>query len=265
MKRKVHVIAGLPRTGSTLLANILPQNPNIHTTPTSGCAEVLAGIRDGWRVHHRPDEKQSEDYNLRRVLQSVLDNYHDTDREIVFDKFRGWTRHIEMLEWILERNVKMIITLRPITQILSSFEKIHRDNIKNRRHKGPLPETDTIAGRCRWLLDAEKGVVGKPYTQLQEVIQKGHRDRLLLIEYDQLCSQPQETLNEIYDFIEEPRYKHDFKKVEQYTIENDEAHGFNKLHTIRSVVKPQKDDSVKILGTKVMQEFGNLDFWKWLD
>ena len=35
----------MPRAGSTLMQNILGQNPDIHTTPTSGLYEMLAASR----------------------------------------------------------------------------------------------------------------------------------------------------------------------------------------------------------------------------
>jgi sulfotransferase len=38
--KKIHFINGMPRSGSTLLCNILAQNPKFHVTPTSYVAEV---------------------------------------------------------------------------------------------------------------------------------------------------------------------------------------------------------------------------------
>ena len=47
-KKKFYFIAGLPRSGSTLLANILAQNPKFHTTSTSGVMDVMFGVRNNW-------------------------------------------------------------------------------------------------------------------------------------------------------------------------------------------------------------------------
>ena len=41
-----HFISGLPRSGSTLLANLLAQNPRFHSTATSG---ILNGMRYQFR------------------------------------------------------------------------------------------------------------------------------------------------------------------------------------------------------------------------
>ena len=39
--------SSLPRSGSTLLSNIVGQNPNFHVTPTSGLLDLLY---DDWRA-----------------------------------------------------------------------------------------------------------------------------------------------------------------------------------------------------------------------
>jgi sulfotransferase len=43
--KKLHLIAGLPRSGSTLLCNILNMNPNFYATPTSPLIDVIRNIR----------------------------------------------------------------------------------------------------------------------------------------------------------------------------------------------------------------------------
>ena len=47
--RAIHLVAGLPRSGSTLLMNLLGQNPAIHVTPTSGLVDLVAGVARQWR------------------------------------------------------------------------------------------------------------------------------------------------------------------------------------------------------------------------
>ena len=45
---QLHFIAGLPRSGSTLLCNILMQNERLHCSATSGLLDLLIPIRNGW-------------------------------------------------------------------------------------------------------------------------------------------------------------------------------------------------------------------------
>jgi hypothetical protein len=51
MDKKIFYNASLPRAGSTLLQNILMQNPEIYSTPTSGIIEFLSKRKNS--LHHR--------------------------------------------------------------------------------------------------------------------------------------------------------------------------------------------------------------------
>src|SRR3954469_64456 len=44
-RKSIHFIGGMPRAGSTILGNILAQNPRFHVTPTSGVIEALLTLR----------------------------------------------------------------------------------------------------------------------------------------------------------------------------------------------------------------------------
>ena len=45
MSPRIAFQSSLPRSGSTLLSNIVGQNPEFHVTPTSGLLDLLKGAR----------------------------------------------------------------------------------------------------------------------------------------------------------------------------------------------------------------------------
>ena len=45
MNKKIFYNASLPRAGSTLLQNVMMQNPEIYSTPTSGIIELFLNAR----------------------------------------------------------------------------------------------------------------------------------------------------------------------------------------------------------------------------
>lgn len=59
---------------------------------------------------------------LHRVMRAALFAYHTTQRPVIFDKSRGWLAYLEMLEHVLGQPVKVIVPVRPIVEILASFE-----------------------------------------------------------------------------------------------------------------------------------------------
>jgi sulfotransferase len=258
MGKTIHMISGLPRSGSTLLCNILAQNPEMHSTPTSACHEALFVLRNAWGewVEHKAAKSLAN--NLQPVLNATINAYHNTDRPVVIDKGRGWLSLIELAEFALDRKVKIIVPVRGIPQILSSFEKLHRKT--QAKDQGDYFQAQTIQGRAEHLLGGEQ-VLGLAYNRLKDAMMRGLGDRLCLVEFDDLTHNPKETLEDIYKFLELPNFEHDFTSVEQYTHEDDSVHGMD-LHTIRKDVKPIKDDSVSVLGVDLCKQYNGTEFWR---
>ena len=48
MKQTIFYQSSLPRAGSTLLQNLIGQNPAFHVTPTSGMIDLMLGARIGY-------------------------------------------------------------------------------------------------------------------------------------------------------------------------------------------------------------------------
>jgi sulfotransferase len=48
MKKTFHVLSGIPRSGSTVLAAILNQNPTMHISTTSGLVQALDSVANTW-------------------------------------------------------------------------------------------------------------------------------------------------------------------------------------------------------------------------
>ena len=90
MDKQIHFISGLPRSGSTLLCNILNQNPEFHATSTSGILDIVLAIRNQWE--NLPVFKASPNKaGKAAVVNSILHNYVSiVDRPVYFDKSRGW-------------------------------------------------------------------------------------------------------------------------------------------------------------------------------
>ena len=60
MKQKIFFNSTLPRSGSTLLQNIMGQNPEFHVTPTSGLIDLMLGARIGYNQNHESKAGDTE-------------------------------------------------------------------------------------------------------------------------------------------------------------------------------------------------------------
>jgi len=264
--RTHYFISGLPRAGSTLLCNLLAQNPRFYVSPaTSGCHDVLFNIRNQW---DRLIEHQAEGINynqLRGVMRAALDAYHVTDKPVIFDKGRGWLSLIEMLEFVKEAPAKILVPVRDLSEILASFEKLGRKSTGMTQwafEQADYFKAQTVEGRCDIWASAGQPV-GLAYNRLRDALARKTTSALHFIEMDDLARNPAETMRGIYAFLGEEFFEHNFVNVEQVTREDDvNVHRIPGLHTIRPVVAPVPKRALEILGPALVQKYSNLELWR---
>ena len=262
--RKINFIGGLPRSGSTLLTNILLQNPKFATTATSSLMDFLLQVRDNWDKleghKHYPDGQDKWG-----VIRAIMQSYHNTDKKVIFDKNRGWSNNIEYVEKITGKKAKIIACVRNIEDICASFEKLFRKNRADGEIHGEFSNSamKNIDGRVGvWVSD--DGILGRPYVSLLDTIQRGLGDRILIFPYESWTNNPEFWFKKLYEFIEEDYYKHDFNNIEQIIRENDAGYGWGSdLHEIKTGrLLPAHSDSLEILGKTWVDKLHNTEFWK---
>jgi len=255
MIKTMYFLNGLPRSGSTLLSNILNQNPRFHSTETSGCMDIMFAIRNQWEsfIQHKASPCTQKMINVIKASMNAY--YDDIDKPIVFDKSRGWLPYIEFVENITQTKMKILVTVRPVVDILASLEMLYRETSKVRQPPGEAKnyyQFQTVQGRCDYWLRNDQ-VVGISLNRIQDAVRRGLRDRLHFIDFNYLTSHPENSLKKIYEFINEDYYNHDFDNVEQVTSENDDIYGFVNLHKIRNKVEPVKSRAEELLGKDVIE------------
>lgn len=263
VSKTFHFVSGLPRSGSTLLCNILAQNPCFHATQTSGCMDVMFGVRNHWdtliehRAHPMPEAKQ-------RVLRAILHSYYaDVDKPVVIDKCRGWVSLLEMAESVLGREAKVLVPVRDIRDVLASFERLWRQQAAAGQIPGESEhyfQFQTVEGRLTfWMRDDQP--VGLAYNRVRDALARGFADRLHFVPFERLTADPRSTLRDIYAFLDEPAFEHDFGRAEQLTAEDDSVFGFDGLHTIRARVEPVPPRWPQTLGDAA-QRYDGMSFWE---
>lgn len=259
-------ISGLPRSGSTLLCNILAQNPQFCVSKnTSGLHDVLFNVRNQWDrlIEHQAAGMDYE--QLRRVLRGIIDNYYLTDKNYIIDKGRGWLSLLEMTQFIFGYVPKVIVPVRNITEILSSFEKLWRKSTGFSQWNFEQEDyfnAQTVEGRCHiWASSSQP--VGLAYNRVKDAISRGYKNQLLFVEFDKLTNEPNQTLQMVYKYLDLPYYNHDFNDIQQVTVEDDIGiHRIPDLHTIRPTVTPVPHDSKMILGDFLFQKYNNQEIWR---
>lgn len=249
-------LSGLPRSGSTLLGSILSQHPDVHVTPTSPLSDLLCLIDENFSrldVQYTYD-KENIVYN---TYTSILSNfYNHIPKGHVIDKHRAWSRNVKSLETFLDEEPKIICTNRRISEIISSYIiLINKNNQENNFVDDFLRKTGkeiTLENRVETLW---KNYVSDPYESTVYGLTH-HRNNIHVVNYDDLMKDPQECLNQIYDFLQLDSHEHDFNNIlNTCAEEKDAAWGLENLHKIRSVLKRTSPPPEEIIGKEYTDLF----------
>jgi sulfotransferase len=254
--KTLHFISGLPRSGSTLLTSIFKQNPEIHGQSVSSLSPVFGSIHKSWS-HFDGNKEGANEKSKIGILKSVLQGYHShIDKPIILDRNLGWITQIGLLENILQRNVKIIVCVRNPAEILTSFEKLRKEN--------PLSfsEADLILGENSSIMSrayhyaGPNGLLGLSHRNLKDAVTMGYLDRLLFVDYNRFCSTPKAQMKRIYEFLELPNYQHDFEKIEQ-----EEYNGLSNLYKIKPSLEKTTVNCVEYLGLELYEQYNREIFW----
>lgn len=257
--RPVHFISGLPRSGSTLLAGILRQNPRFHagmSGPLGGMFNTLLGEMSGRNEYavFITDEQR------RRMLKGLFDNYYGAEyaAEVLFDTNRIWCSKLHALKQIFPQ-AKTIACVRHVSWIINSIEQLIRHNAFQPSSIFNYLPGGTVYSRAEGIANGD-GMVGYAYNALKEAFYGEDAGNLLLLQYETLTSEPERALKAIYDFMGEPAFAHDFDNVSFDASEFDLRAGTPGLHRVEKKVAARERTS--ILPPDVFRRFENDAFWR---
>lgn len=257
--KSIHFISGLPRSGSTLLAAILRQNPRFHAGMTSPVGSLFQGMLNqvsaGSEFAPVVTTRQRE-----RLLRGLFDSFYaETDAAVIFDTNRLWTSQLSALVRLFP-DARVLCAVRDIAWVMDSLERQYRRNaFENTRLFNNQAERDTVYSRVETLAGRNR-LVGFPYSALKEACYGEHADRLLIVDFEFLVRMPGRVLELIYDFIGEVHFEHDFENVEYDAPEFDAQLGVTGLHRIRPRV--EHTERRTILPPDLFGQYSNMTFWR---
>jgi sulfotransferase len=254
LDRKIVFNASLPRSGSTLIQNILAQNPRFYCTPTSGVLDLMLASR---RYYTELAEFKAQDPVLMQkgfinYCRYAINGFFEgiTDKPVCVDKCRAWFHYHDWVKQFVPEP-KYIVCVRDLRAILSSMEKLfrkNRDRLDADEATGSLNMITVNNRAAHWLNSPPVGIA---VARLIEAVQTDLVSQLHIVRFEDLTAYPAEVMKKIYDYLEEPYFNHDFENVEQITHENDQYHTIYGDHLIRSKVKPVTSDFLEVLGKGV--------------
>ena len=254
----IHFISGLPRSGSTLLAALLRQNPRFEAGMSGPLAGLFAALLRDMSARNE-FSVFIDDAKRERILHGLFDNFYaDCTAEVIFDTSRAWCQWMPALARLFP-DAKVIACVRDLAWVVDSIERLIQRNVFSPSSLFNYSAGGTVYTRASSVVGSD-GMVGGPYDALKQACYGAQRDRLLLVQYETLASDPAKTMHAIYAFLGEPVFSHDFGHVDYDVTEFDERAGTPGLHTVRGTVQAEPRET--LLPPDLFNRFRNDAFWR---
>jgi sulfotransferase len=258
MEHGIHFISGLPRSGSTLLGALLSQNPHFHGGMSSPIAQMFSALQtmlSGRNEFHVFIDDHKRSSIMRGLFNSYYDGIHQS--KCVFDTSRAWCSKLPAISQLFP-GAKVICCVRSLVWILDSLERIVQKNPLEPSRMFNYEAGGNIFNRHE-SLTALNGLVGAPYSAVKEAFFGGFSDKIIFITYESLTERPAQTMAEIYKFINQAPFEHDFENVQFDADEFDIRLGTRGLHRVARRVVPNRRET--ILPPELIARYEKSAFW----
>ena len=267
MDKTYYFLAGLPRSGNTLLSSILNQNPNIYSSPLSPLLDLMWEYSKSYNYLNSIKRNEENKDRGSELLSSFSDTfYKDVKKPIIIDRQKDWgtPANLDLIKKYITKTPKIIVTVRDILEILASFISLNSDRLKkdamnNNAFVNIYRSTEDCISEY---LMQTNGEIDKALVSIASAFSLENKDIFHIVEYNDLVLRPQETMSGIYKFLELPDYKHDFDNIKKIESDNDISLAYpENLHHVRKSLS-KSSTSIDILSDYIKHKYSNMEFWR---
>ena len=249
MKKQLHFMSGVPRSGSTVLAAILNQNPETHVSTTSGVVFALDALANVWHSQDLLGENDKERTKLAGTMGAVLDTfYEDCEEPVIIDKGRGWPipTILSAMTQVLGEKPKIIATVRSIPDCMASLVRVAKPDDLDEFIYSEVLSTHLKAA----YISLQTGYEFAP-------------ECFCIVEYEDLVAEPKAQLARIHKFLDLPDFEYDFTVIDGTSVQEDdeEIHGYEGMHDIAPVLAKQHNEDPKDVLKHHYTTFCQPEFW----
>ena len=233
--KQILYVTGMPRSGSTLLCQLLGMHPAIYSIGhSSPLVSLLVQCRTLLSDNHFLLGQLDVDFDLTytRMINAyrglMAGWFAETDLPVVVDKNRLWLALIETVK-LLDPQFKLLVCVRELGQVYGSIESQHQKTIL-------LDFIDHLAdydrlGRADQLFAGDKSI-GAPLAAIQAVqdLPPLVRDRIFFVRFEDLVGKPIETMAQVYQWMGLTAHRIDPQKLQVRAHESDSHFRHKYLH-----------------------------------
>ena len=263
-------MAGMQRSGATIISQILNQNPDIWVSPASPLFKMMLTQAQSH------NELENIDYNRSAAIDDVIATiphafYQDKSAKYIIDKNLNWPspQGVELITKYITKNVKFICPVRNVLDVLVSFDTIinaHPESKNNQMDEQVLattfPDKPLADRRADFLMQHDKDVA-LSLNFMKHALVPQYRHLFHFIDYDDFINNPQEEINKIYAFLEIENYNHEFENIKDVSgISENSLTGIKHLHTIRPTLEKISRRPEDVFLPETIRRYSGLEFWR---
>jgi sulfotransferase len=254
MPQRLHFISGLPRSGSTLLAAILRQNPRFHATISTPLAELILPVLKAMSASERSSLISVP--QRERIVRAMTEAYYaELSGKVVFDTNRSWCRVLPLITELFPAS-RVICCLRCPAWIIDSVERaVQRNPLFTSRMFNN--EVSNVYQRAEAM--AKRHFLWPSLSALKQAWYSEHAGRLVAIRYDAITEHPEAVVASLYRELGEPPFVHDFEHLDYDEPEFDAYLGMPGMHKVATRVTPTT--RATILPPDLFQQYDE-SFWE---
>lgn len=264
--QKLFFCGGLPRSGSTLLMNILQQNPRIFTTGTCALPELLHQhilIKSRYREQFQAMSLEQADKAMYGLIHGATKGWFEalTDKPVVISKNRTWSNLFHLYP-----DSKYICLVRDIVDVVESFERINARTLALHSFSDDNSFIPAMSESEKYTYyfkshNALSEALANDLQRMMDVFKK-NQSKVLFVRYEDLTQDPIYMLRKIYAHVEEDYFEHDLNNILQSTLfEHDHAYFRERTdHNVNPVFQYYKQPQ-RTLSDRFQKEV--LNNYKW--
>jgi sulfotransferase len=256
--KKLFFLVAQPRSGNTLFASIMNQNPEIAATPNSITLEIIKDLfllKQTDVFQNYPDHR-----SLDNVLDSVYDIfYKDWPQRIIIDRGPVMTKgNFRLIKKHFKRPFKCIVLLRDLMDVLASYMQWYTENPDAFPNKYGLKTDDE---KLRMIMN-KNGAVAKELEAIKNSY--NYKDMCHYVKYNDVVTNPEQEFRKIYKFLDEPYFNHRFNNLDQVNVNglsyDDKIVGSNMHKLFDGPVRKVYNPYIEKIPEGIRKNYGHIRF-----
>jgi sulfotransferase len=268
MDKKFFFMAGLPRSGGTMLSSILNQNPDIYVSPQSVLPNTLGSTYNQYSSRENKDSDQWD--NIYRVMEMIIPTFYGGYKEkYIIDKSFSWLEPhpYVILEHHLKNPIRVICPVRNVVDILASWNRLCENDPNNKfdpailqKDKTKRSMADKRADYFMSIGDAENDI-RKGIENMKRILHSQLKNNIMLVDYDDLILDTENTVNKVYDFLGIEHYDANLDNLSTPHTYTDHW-GVKNHHKVKKTVQRENYVLEDIFSPSIIKKYSGLEFWK---